>query len=552
MTSVSSSTVGTSLGAAGTTVDWSGLIEAAVQQKLDKADAIDLKISDNETTIAAYGEMQSLLQDLADAANALRAPSGTSSAGDDVYLARAGYLTGVGVDDATDALAVTIEDGAALGSYDVKVLQLATAHKVASGTVESRTTDLGYAGVMRLGVGDETVDIEIDADMSLDEIAEAINNTTDDSGVQASVIKIADAQYELVLTAADTGQSIVARAVSGDDVLTSLGILDTSGGFADELQAAQQAIMTFDGVQITRDTNDVDDLIDGITFHLYETTGDGSITLEVGTDLSEVKEAIQTLVDAYNAYREFALTQQATTTAGTASDDAVLFGDGTLRNVNGQIGDALNTMVERLSIADIGLSFDSDNTLVLDEDVLDDALLDDLDGIRDLLAFDYDASSSDLMLLARGDSAPSSFTVDVTVGDDGSIASAAVGGDTSLFTISGTRIIGAAGTAYEGYTFVFVGDQSASIDVSVGQGVAERLYNVSDAAADTSDGTLQQLIDGLEDQNEALQERSDTITDRAAAYRETLTTRYASYQAKIAEAESTLSYLQALLDAEDD
>ena len=56
-------------------IDWNGLIEEAVAAKMAKADTIETKISDNEATIAAYQELQGLLQDLSDAANALRAPS---------------------------------------------------------------------------------------------------------------------------------------------------------------------------------------------------------------------------------------------------------------------------------------------------------------------------------------------------------------------------------------------------------------------------------------------------------------------------------------------
>ena len=551
VSSTTSSTTATSSAYTSTTsdVDWSALIEAAVQVKLDKADAIDVKITSNEAKVEAYETMQSLLQDLADAADALRAPSGYGTADDDVFRSRAAYLTANGDVDESSAVSVTVESGSALGSYDLEILQLAEAHKVASGTVTSNADELGYDGVVTLGVdGGDTVDVTIDADMTLDEIAEAVNAETDTSGITASVIKVADSQYKLVLTASDTGKTMTAAAASGDDVLALLGITDATGAFANELQAAQDAVIELDGIEITRDSNDVDAGVDGVTFHLYATTPDDtSIAVEVGTNLSDVKEAIQALVDAYNAYREWALTQQETTTAGVAADGAILFGDGTLRNVNSDVADALTAMIDELSMADIGLSFDESNALLLDEDTLDDTLLDDLESIQALLSFDMTSSSSDLTLLARGASAPTSFTLDVTIDGSGAISAASVDGDSSLFTISGTRIIGAEGSDFEGFTFVFLGEESESVDVTLSYGLAELVYGAADTAADESEGTLQSLVDDLEDVDADLEARAEDIRTRAETYRTNLTVRYATIQAELETAQSMLDYLEAYL-----
>lgn len=537
-----------------TSIDWDALIDAAYQAKLAKATKIDTTITENEAKITAYEEGQTLLQAVVDAAEALRAPSGTTSSSDDVFQSRTAYLTANGDVTASDVLSATVDDGSDIGSYEITVSQLAKAEKDSSAVQSSRSTELGYDGVLSLAVdGGSTVDVTIDSDMTLDEIAEAINNTTDSSGVQASVIKVADSEYQLVLTASDTGKAITATAVSGDDVLQELGITDSTGAFANQLQAAQDAVMTIDGVSVTRDSNDVDDLIDGITFHLYQTTPtDTSVTVEVGTNLSDVEDAIQTLVDAYNAYREYALTQQDTTTDEDDTTTGVLYGDGTLRNINSELSDALTTTVNSLSMASIGLSFDDNNELVLDTTTLEDALLNDLDSVKTLLSFQCTTSSSDLMLLARGESTPSSFTLDISVDSSGTLSSVSVDGDTSLFTVSGSRIVGATGTAYEGLSFVYVGDTSQSISVTTSTGIAELLYNSSDNAADTTSGSLQTLIDNLTDQDTTLQDRSDTLTARAEAYKETITARYAKYQAAIQEAQSMLTYLKTLLNVSSD
>lgn len=530
-------------------IDWDALIEAAVAAKLSRADTIDLKVTSNEAKIAAYQSLQSLLSDIGTAAQALRAPSGVLARDDDAFRNRSAYLTAVGDVDASASLSVSVDSGTEEGTYDLKILQLAKTHKVAGSAQSSSTTALGLSGTFTLGVDDgQTVSVVIDEDMTLAEIAEAVNADSDTSGVRATVLKVSSESYRLVLSSVDTGRTIDAADTSGG-VLASLGVIDDEGAFTDALQAGQDAIVSLDGVTISRDSNDIDDLIDGMTFRLYQTTPDDtSISVEVGADVSGVKTAIQSLVDAYNAFRDFAVSQQALTSSGTASSESVLFGDGTLRSATNAIYDALNKRIGSEAMSMLGLSFDENNKLVLDETTLDDALLDDLDAVQSLLSFQMEASSSEVMLLSRGTEAPADFTLDVTTAPDGTLSSASVNGDSSLFTVSGTRIIGAEGSPYEGFTFVYVGSKSQSIGISFSTGIAELLYNATDALANDSDGTLQTLIDNLDSTNDDLTGKSDTIRSAAETYRTNLTNRYAQYQAAIATAESTQDYLTALLD----
>ncbi|RYE60119.1 MAG: flagellar hook protein, partial [Hyphomicrobiales bacterium] len=116
------------------------------------------------------------------------------------------------------------------------------------------------------------------------------------------------------------------------------------------------------------------------------------------------------------------------------------------------------------------------------------------------------------------------------------------------FTISGTRIIGAAGSAYEGFTFVYSSSKIASVDASLSTGIAEQLYNIANGATNSATGTLTSLTSDLEDYNDNLTARSDTIRERAETYRTNLTNRYAQYQAAIATAEAMQDYLTSLLD----
>lgn len=532
-----------------TDIDWDGLIEEMYEAKLSAADTYESKITENESKISAYEDAESLLSTLQDAAEALRAPTGTLDSSDDVFLERAAYLTAVGGVDTDTTLSVTCDSGADTGTYSLAIQQLATANKVASSDQTSSSTDLGLSGSFTLGIEDgDSTTITIDEDMSLADIAQAINDESDTTGVQATVLKVSDSSYQLILSTTETGETISVSDTDG--VLNDLGIVDDTGAFADELQKAQDAIFTLDGVTLTRSTNEVDDALDGVTLYLYSTTDDDqSITVEVQQNLSDIKTAVTTFVDAYNAYREWAETQQETSSSGGASSDAVLFGDGTIRGINTNIASALNFSIDTTALATLGITFDENNELVLDDDTLSNVLLDDPSVVEDLFAYNFDSSSSDLRLLSRGTGAPSTFTLDVTTDDDGNVTGVSVDGDDSLFTVSGALITGATGTEFEGYSFVFTGDSSQTITVTQSAGIAEQIYNIADTAINSDDGSLVTLVDSLTSKNEDYQDQIDDITTRAETYKENLTTRYAKLQAKISEAQSTLTYLEALLNS---
>lgn len=553
-TSTSSSTSSTSSTSWSTDVssyDWSALIEAQVEDVLATEDTIETTISDNESKISAYEELQTLLSDFEDIAEALSNP--TSSTAEDAFDARSATVTSSDSSVSADScVSFTIESGAALGSYDLTVEQLAQAHKVAGSVVSSDSTELDYDGEFTIGLsGGDTATITVDSDMTLEDIVDAINNSTDTTKVSASIIQISDSEYELVLSATETGSDITYSSTSGDDILNKLGVTDTSGSFTDVLQTSQDAIITLDGVEITRDTNEIDDVLDGVTINLLQTSDDATLTVDIETDTDTIETYIEDLVTSYNSIREFILTQQETSSDGTASDDAVLFGDSTLRSIMNSVYAALTTTVDGLSMSDLGLSFDDSNYLELDTSTLESVLASDLDGVKSLLTSQVTTSSSQLGLVARGTEAPSSFTLDIVLDDDGDISSVSVDGDSSLFTVSGTTIKGAEGSVYEGYTFVYTGSKSASIDVTVSYGMCAQLYDVADAAADTSTGSLEAEIESLSDKNEDLEEECDDIETKASDLEDKLTTRYSEIAAAVAEAQSTLDYLEALLNSSD-
>lgn len=551
MTTVSSTTSSTaattgysalSSSDSGTGIDYSLLIEAKVNARLAKADRIDTKITANEAKITAYTDLQDKLQAVSDAIDGLRNHSVSTGASSNLFGQRTAY---VGDDDVFSA---TVDDDTEVGTYSVVVQQLATKHKIAADGVASKTGALGYSGSFTLQAADgSAVTIAMDSDDSLTDLRDAINANKSTSGVTASIVQVSDSSYQLILTSNNTGQTI-SMTDGGDGVLSSLGLTDSDGAIKNELVAVQKAIVEVDGVTITRSSNTIDDAIEGVTLTLYSASPDTAISMEVSTDLSSIKSAITGFVDAYNEYRDFVVTQQATTSDGTASSDATLFSDSLLRQIVRSVNGALNTSITTddgtvLSMASLGISFNSSNELELDEDTLNSILSSDIDAVKQLLGLNMTSSSSQMSLLRYTSSASAlSFTLDIVRGDDGTLASASVGGDSSLFTVSGNRIIGATGSAYEGIVLVYSGN-SGSVDIDFSQGLADKLFGVIDDASATYGSDLATAIDDLETRDTELESRSTDIKTKAETYRSTLTAYYARLEAAAEQAALLLKQL---------
>lgn len=567
MTSVSSTTSTT----ASTTTSYSqnrnefdtdALVEAAYEAKLAKSDSLTVSVTGNETKIAAYEDMQSLLQTVEDSLGTLRSAPGTAGKAADVFLNRTTYLTSSSSTAASGILSATVEDGTEIGTHDIEVTQVAKVERLGGGTVESRSEDLGWTGTFSLGTkatsdglsttGTLATDISITSDMSLDDIVDTINAAKSSTGVTASVVKSSDTAYMIVLSGVETDRDITLSATSGDNVLNKLGLTDDSGDKVEPLQAAQGAILTVDSVPITRSTNAIDDAIDGVTLNLYKAEKGNTLTLEVANDLSEISTQINAFVTAYNAFRDLVLTNQTTGTDGTASDDATLFGDSLLRSTSMTLQSILGTAIDGTSLGSIGITLDSDNKLVIDDTALEDALTNSLDEVQALFSYQVTTSSGNLKMLSHGDGPTSAdFDLKVTVDQTtGAISSASVNGDSSLFTVSGSTIKGATGSVYEGLSFVFTGKATQTISVEISQGIADRLYQTIDTVANSSDGQIKQKITTLKEANSDLETRISTIKTNAESYREFLLEKYAKIEAKLAKAQSVLDLLEALNNAE--
>ncbi|WP_430473469.1 flagellar filament capping protein FliD [Thalassospira lucentensis] len=541
-----------------TDLDTAELVQDAYDAKIAVADTVEAEVDEVELEIAAFEDLQTLLETLEDAAEALTAQTELESSRDDVWVSKSAYLSSSDANtDASDVVGVLIEDTAATGSYTLEITQLATAHKLGGDVYEDSTAELGLTGTLNLLAGDDytAVDVEVTADMSLDDVADAINDQSETSGVKASVLQISDDEYMLVLSAVDTGQEITFDTDGADTTLAqSLGFVDGTGAYSNELVTADQAIFSIDGVEVTRSSNTVDDVIDGVTLYLYAEEAGTEITLEVEEDASTAYSAIEAFVDAYNELRSFIITNQAYEAGEGADEDAVLFGDSLLSSVSSTVYSALSFSTDGdtySSLASIGITLDDSNYLVIDEEVLEEALVSNFDNVANLFSYSGDTDSDDLLVSKADGSYTGTFTVDIVTDADGNITLASVGGDSSVFTITDNKLVGAVGSDYEGVTLFFGGETSQSVEVTISSGLAYDLNNALDRYTDSSDGLIATRLERLEEQVGDLEDEVDDITTGAEEYAAKLTERYSAIETKLYQLQLLREQLEALWGDDD-
>ncbi|MTV15408.1 MULTISPECIES: flagellar filament capping protein FliD [Bradyrhizobium] len=544
----SASTVTTTGTTNSTSIDWDALIEAEVNAKLAAATSITTTITANQAKITAYQSLQTELSTLASGLSSL----GTSiinSIATNAFATRAATISSNGDVSASSALNMSVNSGSATGDHTLQITQLATAQKVIGTSQSSSSTALGLSGTFSLGLsGGTSTAISITSGMSMQDIVDTINAQTSTTNVQASIVQVSSGSYEMVLTGTQDAADITYSSTSGDDILNKLGVTDTSGAFTDVLQKSQSAEFTLDGIALTRNTNDISDVLSGVTFDLLQPTPSGtSLNISIETDTSQITSALQTFVTNYNAFRDQVIAQSAQNSDGTAASSAVLFGDSTMRDIMTQLQQVLSGTVGSMTMADLGLSFNENNELQLDTGTLSTVLTQNLAGVTRLLSAQTTTSSSQLSVVNTGTS-PQSFTVDLTVDSTGMLTGASIGGDSSGFSVVGNTIIGNSGTIYAGMAFTYTGSTSQSITVTSSSGLATQLYQLAHTSSGTS-GQLQTLITNLQSRDTDLQSQVSDIQSNAATFKAQLQVQYANYQAAIESANNTLGYLKALLDA---
>ena len=319
------------------------------------------------------------------------------------------------------SVTANVEAGVAEQTVRLSVSQLAQVDSYQSKGFKSRseTLNLDKEESLTLSVGDKSVDIKVGASTTLEDIINQINDGAGDA-IKASIVNTGGENgYKMILQSKESGEkNQIKFSVKGDqtaadgakDVLEKLGFkaneteikddkgnitgynleintADTSAG-GKQLQKAQDAKFNFNGIDITRSSNSVDDLIIGVTFNLNNVDEKNSTTgalkesvITIGKDTDAVVKSLKSMVTAYNDL----ISNITTATSYDRENDVA----GTLNGMSEITGikRKLQNLFESSnsdgkSLQNFGFSFTEKGVLSVDESKLKDTISKDYEGFK--------------------------------------------------------------------------------------------------------------------------------------------------------------------------
>jgi len=285
-----------------------------------------------------------------------------------------------------NVLTVTSTGISYAGNYLINVKQIAKYDKVLSGSIIGTDKNSFSNGNqnLKITVGDSEYDVKIDVSeeetnlSALKKIMDTINSSEAGTKVKATIIQDTDTTYRLVITSKETGSKNAIKIKGSNNLLKDLGLLNksdtrklvngTDGGYLYSSSSDLNAIFTVDGIQMTRQTNKISDVISGVTFELKQAqSSDKYVNINITQNKSNVKTLVENFISKYNETINFLNQKVTVSTTGTKSE---LTGDTTIIDLRQKLRslvigkvDGLNTDID--SLVDIGIVINSDGTLTL-------------------------------------------------------------------------------------------------------------------------------------------------------------------------------------------
>lgn len=369
--SISNTTSSTSSTSSGVTTDVYNRVAQTMAPQTTAANKLNASLTKDQTKLSALGQLQSAL------ANFQQIAAGLTGAG----------LSTTAASSAKTVLTATSTGTAKAGTYAVDVKQLAqgqfltsasfatgTDGKVGSGASTTVKIDFGTSGGDQgfvTGAASKSVTID-----SSNNTPEGIAAAFKAAGVDVSVVKGDDGQYAFSIDGQPGAANSLRISVSGDATLKNLLNYDPDGTQKlKQSSAAQDAILSVDGKQITSATNTIKDgAIGGATLSLVA-AGKSDVTIAAGS--SQIGDNLKSFVAAYNDLNAKMLKlQKGDLKSDTGMNQAVSQMNLLLKTGGGTVS------VTKLAAA--GISQDKDGNMVLDDKKLQAALSTDSSAVASL------------------------------------------------------------------------------------------------------------------------------------------------------------------------
>ncbi len=290
------------------------------------------------------------------------------------------YKTSNSEDSDSQTYTASVDENAESGTYSIEVTSLAEAHKIGTSTAVGAADTYSPAtptDKLELSVGSDSISVDIDG-KTITQVRDEINSQAQDNevGVSASVIQTGTDEFQLVITATETGTEN-AIVVTSNTASTGVGSLDLN--LSQNIQDAADGKVEIDGYEVVSSTNTIEDAIEGVSLNLLDDL-DSVSTLTVSRDTAAVTSSINDFIESYNTLMS----------SIEIYESGALEGDSFLDSVKSAIRNQLNTSSETGTfnyLAEIGVTSNADTgDLELNSTVLEKAISADYEAVSKLFA----------------------------------------------------------------------------------------------------------------------------------------------------------------------
>ena len=382
-------------------LDTQDIINKMVSLEARSMDLVEAKKQIEQQKLASFQALKNRLQTFKSVVTTLNTESR--------FIVNKSVFSNNSSSDNNKVVDITTTSSATSGTYSLVVDNLATETKIISNGFASTTSELEN-GRVKVTSGSASSTITINStNNSLDGLRLAINNLGLD--VKASFLNDGDdtVPVRLLISGNLTGATgAVTMSYSKDSIYPVDEISFTT------TQEAKNASFSIDGVSISKSSNTVSDVITGAALKL-QSAGSGTISLSTDTDAIATK--VSDFVDEYNEISLFLSEQLALDTE--TEETGVLFGNFAVQNLQQILRSSISNKVTGITgdytyLSQIGITTEPDGTLILDTDVLSDALIDDIQNVSQLFSSRGTVTHSSVTFVGfTSDTAPGYYDLQV-------------------------------------------------------------------------------------------------------------------------------------------
>ena len=328
-------------------------------------------------------------------------------------------------------------------------------------------------------------------------------------------------------------------AADGDTALSKVGYLTTI-----ESVSGADANFTIDGVSVTRSSNTVSDLIDGVTLELNSTTSSAE-TVSGSWDSANALVALQVFVDRLNVSISSlgALTDRGSST----SDPGALAGDPLASYLLKQLQSLTTQPIEgfgdeQIYLANFGVMTEKDGSLSLDEDRFNSYFTENPTHFAALTTSRVTTDNSLVsgsMLGSEYTPGKYSFSIDSTTGEG------TIGTEIQLFNSGSTYY--ASGGILSGL-FLSTETGASSANIYVGRSLSETLEIFASQML-ASGGEIDEKLNSLDQDVDEYDQQLADISSKMEAIRARYVAQFAAMDALVAQLKSTETTIENMMES---